>query len=94
MLRTVLLLVMFSVPLAHSHAAEMKPQPSVLATANGRYVFGQVSNFRADKYLLDTKTGRLWTIVETTTKEGEGATTELLQPVPYMGTKGYALTPE
>ena len=39
------------------------PQNKVLASPNGRYVFGQISDFRADQFLLDTKTGRLWQIV-------------------------------
>ncbi|GAC1664436.1 MAG: hypothetical protein PVS3B2_00060 [Candidatus Dormibacteraceae bacterium] len=30
---------------------------------NGRFVFGQVSDFRADRFMLDTKTGRLWQLV-------------------------------
>jgi hypothetical protein len=51
----------------------------VLGSANGRYVFGQISDFRADKYMLDTQTGRLWTIETTDTNESG----EQLFPVPY-----------
>jgi len=30
------------------------------ANGNGRFVFGQVNDIRADQYMLDTKTGRMW----------------------------------
>ena len=32
----------------------------VLSSAGGRYVFGQISEFRNDQYLLDTQTGKMW----------------------------------
>ena len=41
------------------------PQYKTLSSANGRYVFGQVSGFGKDQYMLDTKTGRLWRVVKT-----------------------------
>lgn len=50
----------------------------VLANANGRYVFGQVSEFRRDQYLLDTQTGRLWVIVAD--KENNSK----LQPIAFV----------
>lgn len=37
----------------------------VLSSGNGRYVLGQISEFRADRFLLDTETGRVWQIVRT-----------------------------
>ena len=54
----------------------------VSADGNGRYVFGQINDFRADRFLLDTKTGRLWQLVAT--KEGD----EVLQAVPYSEGEG------
>lgn len=33
---------------------------ATLSTSSGRYVFGQVNHIRADQFMLDTKTGRLW----------------------------------
>lgn len=36
---------------------------NVLSSNSGRYVYGQLSSMRADQYLLDTKTGRLWNMV-------------------------------
>lgn len=36
------------------------PQRAALGAPGGRFVFGQVSDFRRDQYLLDTQTGRLW----------------------------------
>lgn len=48
------------------------------ADGSGRFVMGQISDFRADQFLLDTKTGRLWQIVNGT----EGG--RVLQQVPYL----------
>jgi hypothetical protein len=48
----------------------------------GRYVLGQISDFRADQYLLDTKTGRIWQ-VKLDAKLGE-----VLVPVGFVGTDG------
>lgn len=36
------------------------PAQKVLSSQDGRYVFGQVSDFRRDQFLLDTRTGRMW----------------------------------
>ncbi|QYM77848.1 hypothetical protein K0B96_11010 [Horticoccus luteus] len=52
--------------------------PAVLKTENGRYVFGQIGPARADQFLLDTQTGRLWQVV--VDKEGR----QKLQPVPII----------
>lgn len=41
-----------------------------LSTPNGRFVLGQISDFRSDQYLLDTQTGRLWQAVEMTDEKG------------------------
>lgn len=35
----------------------------ILGAEGSRFVFGQISVMRADQYLLDTKTGRLWELV-------------------------------
>lgn len=32
---------------------------------SGRFVFGQINEFSADQYLLDTQTGRVWRLVDT-----------------------------
>lgn len=53
-------------------------QQKVLSTANGRYVFGQVSEFRRDKFLLDTQTGRLWELVVDNKEQ------HMLQPVKFI----------
>lgn len=61
------------------------PPGKVLSSANGRYVFGQVSEFRRDQYMLDTQTGRLWKIVNAKSKGANGSETsyEILEWVPY-----------
>ena len=32
----------------------------VLSSQSGRFVYGQVSTFRRDQFMLDTQTGRMW----------------------------------
>ena len=56
---------------------QQKPQPNVLCAGGGRFVFGQVSDSGKDQFMLDTWTGRLWRISETS---GVGT---FLNPVPY-----------
>ncbi|MDU0111737.1 hypothetical protein RT723_01665 [Psychrosphaera aquimarina] len=75
-------LVIFSLSfisyLAHANqpVEVIPPQHKVLGSENGRFVFGQVSSFRSDQYLLDTHTGRMWQIVENKDKQS------VLRPVP------------
>lgn len=54
---------------AHSQTEPLKvkqPPPTrtlaapISADGGGRFVFGQINDVRADQYLLDTKTGRVW----------------------------------
>ena len=47
-----------------------------LAAPQGRYVLGQLGDSRADQYLLDTHTGRLWQLIP-----GEKGV-RYLEPVP------------
>ena len=54
----------------------------VLSSQDGRYVFGQVSESDKDKFMLDTRTGRLWQIGES------GKIGIHLKPVPYKGEGG------
>lgn len=61
------------------------PPQKILTAEGARFVFGQVSDFRADQFLLDTKTGRMWKIVY----DGDNA---ILQPVLYY-TPGNPSTP-
>lgn len=53
------------------------PQRGVLSSANGRFVYGQISNLRRDQYMLDTQTGRLWQIVKE--KGSENTVSKLLK---------------
>ena len=59
-------------------AQQSESVPRILATEGGRFVFGQVSSLRKDQYMLDTKTGRLWQIVES--KDGRAG----LQAIPFI----------
>lgn len=65
--------------------------PKGLSTEGGRFVFGQISDSRLDRFMLDTKTGRLWTIVVTKYIDNEGkerTSAEFLTPVTYHDTQG------
>jgi hypothetical protein len=68
------------------------PQQKTLA-GSGRYVFGQISEFRADQYMLDTQTGRLWRIVLRRPKNQDGTdapgdSLPVLDAVPYVAADG------
>jgi hypothetical protein len=58
------------------------PQNKTLGSANGRYVFGQISQLRRDQYMLDTQTGRLWQVVQSKDES------LVLQVVPYVQIDG------
>lgn len=52
-------------------------------------MFGQISNFRRDQYVLDTKTGRLWQkVIAKVGKQGEETEVSILQPVLYEAPDG------
>ena len=63
----------------------------ILASPNGRFVFGQVSDFRSDQYMLDTQTGQLWKIKTLSDwKNPDGTPSplngrEALFIIPYIG---------
>jgi len=54
------------------------PQQKIMSSANGRYVFSQVSEFARHQYMLDTQTGRLWQIVSDEHEQLK------LSPIPYI----------
>jgi hypothetical protein len=58
-------------------------QQKTLGSTNGRFVFGQISDFRSDQYMLDTQTGCLWQIVEQTDEKGSPAG-RALQVIPFV----------
>jgi hypothetical protein len=47
-----------------SQAPPIPPTGGTLASSGGRFVFGQISDSGKDQYMLDTQTGRLWRIGE------------------------------
>ena len=53
----------------------------VLGSGGGRYVFGQISDSSKDQFMLDTLTGRLWRI-------GETSSGVHLKEIPYRDDKG------
>ena len=62
---------------------------NTLSSQSGRYVFGQVSEMARDQYLLDTQTGRMWNIKQST----EGG--EVLVPIMFTipGSENYSNVP-
>jgi len=62
--------------LAISTHAQERPA-AVLSASGGRFVFGQASQHRADQFLLDTQTGRMWRLVSA----GAGGGADYLEPV-------------
>ena len=68
-------------------AAEEQRKKNVISSENGRFAFGQISDFRADQFMLDTKTGRLWQLVVSKPSDGSGEN-RLLQEVPYINMNG------
>jgi hypothetical protein len=43
---------------------QIPPSGKVMSSTGGRYVFGQISDSSKDQFMLDTQTGRLWRIAE------------------------------
>lgn len=65
----------------------------MLAAENGRFVFGQISDYREDRFMLDTKTGRLYQLVVSRQRDAggkviAGSEVEYLSLVPYRSEKG------
>ncbi len=82
-------LFLVSVAYAEELVKAVPPQQKVLSSENGRFVFGQISEYRRDQYMLDTKTGRLWQkgIIKVG-KEGEESEMDVFQAIPYKGIDG------
>jgi hypothetical protein len=61
----------------------------VLSSAGGRFVFGQISDSGKDQFMLDTLTGRLWRV-------GESSDVGMhLKPIPYRKEDGkYSPAPD
>lgn len=67
------------------------PPTQVLSSHGNRFVFGQLSRIRADQFMLDTTAGRLWRLVCSKEDEaGKTCTVYALEPILYLGEKGYA----
>lgn len=90
-----LLLLVSCISAVKAEPIEVKPpQQKILSSSGGRFVFGQISDFRRDQFMLDTQTGRLWQItVRTPPKNADGTQPagegiKLLDPVPYADGQG------
>jgi len=86
-------LAMFAVAGA-SFAQTASPPGSVLSASGGRYVFGQISSFRRDQFLLDTQTGRLWIVSCQKENDDETCAFAALEQFPFPLPDGkYSPTP-
>jgi hypothetical protein len=67
---------------------QQRPERSVLSSSTGRYVFGQISDSGKDQFMLDTQTGRVWRVSESS------EVGMFLSPVPYKTGEGkYSFLP-
>ena len=85
--------IIFAVALSFAAAATAQttsPPGVVLGVSGGRYVFGQVSEYRRDQYLLDTLTGRMWVQIcaVPVVKDPKQCAFSALQPIAYSDEKG------
>ena len=89
-----LLLFASCISTVEAEPVEVKvPQQKMLSSPGGRFVFGQISDFRRDQYMLDTQTGRLWQSAMSKPKNPDGSEASgdgfmILQPVPYSDLDG------
>lgn len=89
----VLLFCSVNFALAQESAKPSLATQKMLSSENGRFVFGQISEYRRDQYVLDTKTGRLWQkVVAKVGKPGEETEVDVLQPIYYETKDGTWVT--
>jgi hypothetical protein len=92
---SLLLFFTFHLSSVGAEPVEVKPpQQKTLSSPGGRFVFGQISEFRRDQFMLDTQTGRLWVKAVRPPPKNEDGTQpagggiEFLEPVPYSDGQG------
>lgn len=92
-MKTVLALLLVILPLQGQEKTRSRHVTPILAAANGRYVFGQISEMRQDQILLDTQTGRMWRMVIVPTKGPDGQYTDVpaLAPIEFLHSAPNAL---
>lgn len=95
-----LLLAICALPWICAFAAEpaTSPVPKVSSPEVGRYAFYQTAEGESQRYVLDTKTGRLYKIrtrpVFDNGRIVEGMQNEILEPMPYLvGINEMSFTP-
>lgn len=78
----VVTLIMTATTCATAQDASSASHAKVLSAESGRYVFGQISEYRKDQFMLDTHNGRLWrTVLLTSDDNPDGVL--VLELVPY-----------
>lgn len=88
-----LLVVCTSTAFAADPVPVIPPAQKTLSSQDGRYVFGQVSDFRRDQFLLDTRTGRMWKLSYETDKDRPNSDGQpILKPVLIEDIRGMRST--
>jgi hypothetical protein len=84
-----LLFAFFSTAMAQDSKSSPAKSSKTLSSEKGRFVLGQISDFRSDQYLLDTETGRVWSIgVTRTGEQGKDSEIKVFQPVLFITPEG------
>jgi hypothetical protein len=90
-----LIVVALAVFAAPSSATEPPASGTVMAGHGGRFVFGKISDYRRDQFMLDTQSGRLWRMVCLEFAAPPNATDCVqyaLSEIPYVDATGAAAT--
>lgn len=90
------MLMAFMVASQSVFSDEGDARKSALSSPIGKYVYGQISEFGKDKFMLDTQTGRLWRLVIVGEVSAADATADnpesdgylALEPISYLNGKG------
>lgn len=84
-------MVGITIPVPASSQVPANDSVGTLSAPGGRFVFGQISSYRRDQFMLDTQTGRLWQMVCSRTDETDPkkpCLTTVLEPVSYTNQAG------
>lgn len=80
----------FIFSMASTAFSQVSNSPGMLGVSGGRFVFGQISSFRSDQYLLDTQTGRIWRPACVVRNKDDSSKCELtaMEPVDFLDGNG------
>jgi len=89
-MRTAVVSILLAVAAGQGFAQSPPAIGVVLAAPGGRYVFGQISDWRRDQYLLDTQSGRLWKPLCLQVNKDDSKSCDILvmSPMPFIDNLG------